>query len=462
MGEKRRKNGSLISKGGLISAFSIGIGLLLLIRQIPITNMIGDEGNGYFSGAYELYMVFVLLTAYSIPTAMGRMIALRVNRGQYKNAEQVFKAGFFFCLILGTVLTVLLLLLSGVLVEGLLKLPLSKLAFQCLVPTLLIGLLSSAFLGFFQGMGSMMPTSVSKLISAVIQFVMCLVIGYMIVSYGEKASVVLNEPSYAPAFGATGVSLGILIGEIFALAFLVLLYFAYNKSFQNQVLRDTTRNTESVKEIISMLLMTVVPFVVATLMLHSNVIINQIIYNHTMLAKEPFTLATEFGIYYGKYYVLTGIPVVVLTVMAGNFSNVFAKLIARENYYHAKRFLKDGLKEILIVSGISAVILILLAGPVVEILYKGDSVTAIKMLRIGSISVVFYGLALLTGAAIQGYGKMWLSNITIVIGLIVQAFLLKILLITTDLGILAVVIVNIVFPLVIFIGNILVLRKCQE
>ena len=52
--------------------------------------------------------------------------------------------------------------------------------------------------------------------------------------------------------------------------------------------------------------------------------------------------------------------------------------------------MKDGLKEILIVSGISAVILILLAGPVVEILYKGDSVTAIKMLRIGSISVVFY------------------------------------------------------------------------
>lgn len=462
MGEKRRRNGSLITKGGLISVFSIGVALLLLIRQIPVTNLIGDEGMGYFAGAYQLYMVFVFLTAYSIPTAMGKMIALRVNRGQYKNAGQVFKAGFYFCLILGVVIGILLLLFSGVLIEQLLKLPLSKLAFLCFIPTLLVVLVSGAFLGFFQGMGSMMPTSVSKLVSAVIQFVMCLVIGYMVLSYGEKVAVVLNENSYASAFGATGISLGILIGEIFALVFLVLLYMAYNKSFKNQVIRDTTKNTESITEIISMLLVSLLPFMVGALMLHGNVIVNQIIYNHTMVAKEQLALATEFGIYYGKYHILTGIPIALLTVMAGNFSNVYGKLIARENYYHAKRFFSDGLKEILIVSGVSAVILILFAGPFIEIFYKGDSVTAIKMMRIGSVAVVFYGLALLTKAALWGHGKIWISNITIIIGLVISALLLKILLITTDLGILAVVIANIVFPLIIFTENILILRKCQE
>lgn len=462
MGEKRRKNGSLISKGGLISAFSIGVALLLLIRQIPVTNLIGDEGMGYFAGTYELYMVFVLLTAFSIPTAMGKMIALRVNRGQYRNANQVFKTGFFFCLILGIVLGVVLLLFSGSLTEGLLKLPYGKLAFCCFIPTLLVVLVSSAFLGFFQGMGSMMPTSVSKLISAVIQFVMCLVIGYMVYSYGKKASVVLNEPSYASAFGATGISLGILTGEIFALLFLVLLYFAYNKTFHKQVLNDTTKTTETTAEIISMLLAALAPFMVGSLLLHSNVIVNQIIYNQSMVTADQLTLATNYGIYYGKYYVLTGIPIAILSVMAGNFSNIYGKMIARENYYHAKRFFTDSLKEILIVSGVSALILIVLAGPLIEILYKGDSVTAIKMMRIGSVAVVFYGVAFLTQAALCGHGKIWLSNSTIIASIVIQALLLKILLITTELGILAVVIANIVFPLIISIGNMLILKKCQE
>lgn len=462
MGDKRRRNGSLITQGGLISAFSIGIALLLLIRQIPVTNIIGDEGNGYFCGAYELYMVFLFLTAYGIPVAMGRIIAQRVNRGQYRNAKQVFKTGFFLCLILGIVLSILLLLLSGIFTKQLLKLPSSRLAFQCLIPSLLIVLPASAFRGFFQGMGSMMPTSASKLLGAIIQFVMCLVIGCMVFSYGEKAAVVLNEPSYASAFGASGVSLGILIGEIFSLAFLILLYLAYYKNFKKQVLRDTTQNTESVSEIFSLLGLTLLPFMVNALLLHGNVIVNQIIYNHAMAAKEQTVLATEFGIYYGKYHILTGIPIAVLTVMAGNFSTIYGKLIIRENFHHARRLFMDSLKEILAVSVISVLVLMILAGPLVEILYKGDSVTAIAMLRMGSVSVIFYGLALLTGAALQGYGKIWFFNISIIAGMVLQAVILKVLAEVTELGIYSVVIANIVFPLIIFIGNMLFLKKCQE
>lgn len=462
MGEKRRRNGTLITQGGLISAFSIGIALLLLIRQIPITNMIGDEGNGYYCGAYEFYTVLLFLTAYSLPDAMGKLIALRVNRGQYKNAGQVFKAGFLLCLVAGFLLGGIQLLFGNGIAEQIVALPFGGLALQCLAPALFLTLIASAFRGYFQGMGSMMPTSVSKLLSAVIQFVMCLAVGYMIFSYGEKASVVLNEASYGPAFGAAGVSVGIAAGELFSLAFLILLYCAYNRNFKRQVMRDTTKNIENLSQLLGLLGMTMLPFLVNGLLLHCNVFLNQIIYNHGLAAKEQAVLATEFGIYYGKYHILTGIPIAILTVMAGNFLNIYSKLIARGNDYHGRRLFTDSIKQILAVSGISTLMLMILAGPLVEILYKGDSVMAIKMLRMGSIAVVFYGLALLTGAALQGCGKIWLSTITILAGLLVQSILLKVLIEVTELGIYSVVIANIVFPLVIFVGNLLFLKKCQE
>lgn len=463
MGEKRRRNGTLITQGGLISAFSIGIALLALIRQIPITNMIGDEGNGYYCGAYELYMVLLFLTAYSLPDALGKLIGVRINRGQYKNANQLFKAGLLLCLIAGIVLGGILLLFHNGIAGHILSLPLSRLALQCLAPALLISLLASAFRGYFQGMGTMMPTSASRLLGTVIQFVMCLAVGYTVFSYGEKAAVVLNEPSYGPAFGAAGICLGIASGELFALAFLLLLYSAYNSgTFKKQMLRDTTKNQESFPQLFSLLGITMLPFLLNSLLLHCNVLLNQIIYNHGLTVKEQAVLATEFGIYYGKYHILTGIPIAILTVMAGNFLNVYSRLIVRENYHHARRLFVDSLKEILVVSGIATLLLMILGGPLVELLYKGDSVMAIKMLRMGSIAIVFYGIALLTIAALQGHGKIWFSCVSILAGLLIQALLLKILLEVTELGIYSVVIANIVFPLVIFVGNILFLKKCQE
>ncbi|MBD5542956.1 MAG: oligosaccharide flippase family protein [Lachnospiraceae bacterium] len=462
MGEKRRRNGTLITQGGLISAFSIGIALLALIRQIPITNMIGDEGSGYYCGAYELYMVLLFLTAYSLPDALGKLIGVRINRGQYKNANQVFRAGLFLCLIAGILLGGILFLLGNGIAEHMLYLPLSRLALQCLAPALFFALLASAFRGYFQGMGSMMPTSASRLLGTVIQFVMCLVIGYMVFSYGEKAAVILNDASYGPAFGAAGASLGIAAGELFALAFLLLLYSAYNRTFKKQMIRDTTKNSEEFSQLFGLVGITMLPFLINGFLLHCNVLLNQMIYNHGLISKGQAVLAEEFGIYYGKYHILTGIPIALLTVMAGNFLTVYSRLITRENYHHARRLFVDGLKEILVVSGIGTLALMLLAGPLVELFYKGDSVMAIKMLRMGSIAIVFYGLALLTAAALQGHGKIWFSTITILAGLVIQAVLLKVLLGVTELGIYSVVIANIVFPLVIFVGNLLFLKKCQE
>lgn len=41
----------------------------------PLTSMIGDTGNGYYSTAYNIYAMVLLISSYSIPTAISKLIS---------------------------------------------------------------------------------------------------------------------------------------------------------------------------------------------------------------------------------------------------------------------------------------------------------------------------------------------------------------------------------------------------
>ena len=57
---KTGKKTNFIVQGGFGSIVMFAICILELIRRIMVTNLIGDEGNGMFSAAYEIYMLFIL------------------------------------------------------------------------------------------------------------------------------------------------------------------------------------------------------------------------------------------------------------------------------------------------------------------------------------------------------------------------------------------------------------------
>lgn len=463
MGEKRKQTGNFIMNGGLISAFSIVTFLFMYIRQIPLTSFILDEGNGIYACVYELFMIFVLIGAYSLPLAISKMIASRLNRGQYKNAGRVIKTGMIYAVIFGLVVTLVIMALSGVLTEKIMLVSFAKFAFICLIPALVFVMMSAVLQGYFQGHGTMMPTCTSKLIGQIIQFVMCLIFAYGMADYGKKAGIILNENSYQAAFGVSGVALGILSGEIITFAFLLLLYFAYSKKVKKQMLLDNTKNLEDTKSLLKILLMAQLPFLVNTLAMRLNVLLNQRIFNGYMVEKgQAENMLTEFGIYYGKYHLLMQIPLAFLLILAINFRTVYAKLIARGNAAQSKAAFRDGSMQALVFGAVASLLFTFGGGFVIEFCYKGDTVIATKMLQTGSFAILFYGMAFFTSAALHAREKMWLNSIGIGIALVMQAILLKVLLTVTTLGVQSLIIVNLVFPLLIIGFNAFILKKYSE
>ena len=94
--KSRKKSSNFIVQGGILAAAGIVTRIIGMIYRIPVTNIIGDKGNGYYSSAYYIYNIMLLISSYSLPLAISKVVSARLSKNQYKNAAKVFKGGLLF------------------------------------------------------------------------------------------------------------------------------------------------------------------------------------------------------------------------------------------------------------------------------------------------------------------------------------------------------------------------------
>ena len=67
---RTEKNSSFVKQAGILAAAGIISRIIGLLYRSPLTGIIGDEGNGYYSFAYNIYTIILLIASYSIPSAI--------------------------------------------------------------------------------------------------------------------------------------------------------------------------------------------------------------------------------------------------------------------------------------------------------------------------------------------------------------------------------------------------------
>ena len=103
MENRNSDKSNYIIQGSILAAASIVVRIIGMLYRIPVTNIIGDVGNDYYSGAFEIYNIILLISSYSLPLAVSKLVAARVKMGEYRNVMRLFKGALFFSLIVGTV-----------------------------------------------------------------------------------------------------------------------------------------------------------------------------------------------------------------------------------------------------------------------------------------------------------------------------------------------------------------------
>ena len=78
-------------QGGVLAAAAILGRIIGLIYRIPLTNIIGDLGNNYYGCAFDIYNIFLLISSYSLPMAVSRLVADYRTKGESRNAYRLLK-----------------------------------------------------------------------------------------------------------------------------------------------------------------------------------------------------------------------------------------------------------------------------------------------------------------------------------------------------------------------------------
>ena len=73
MGSK--KTGGFLMQAGILAAAGIIVRFIGILYRSPLVAIIGDEGNGYYNTAYNIYTSILLISSYSIPSAISKVIA---------------------------------------------------------------------------------------------------------------------------------------------------------------------------------------------------------------------------------------------------------------------------------------------------------------------------------------------------------------------------------------------------
>lgn len=124
-------------------------------------------------------------------------------------------------------------------------------ALRVLAPTIFLCCVMSTFRGYFQGIGSMMPTAISQIFEQIFNAVVSVAAAAILVSQG-------------PAWAAMGGTLGTCIGALASTIFLIIIYMLYRPQFMRRVHKDNRHQPESYKNIYKMLTLTMAPVVLSS------------------------------------------------------------------------------------------------------------------------------------------------------------------------------------------------------
>ncbi len=133
------------------------------LYKLPMIGIIGEDGNGFYTTAYNLYSTIYSLAVTGFPVAVSKIVSSYATQGRYRDIRQVKRVSTVFFGILGVVASAALALLAKPYVESINNAG----ALYCVLavsPSLLFSCLMSTHRGYNQGMKNMTPTAVSQVV----------------------------------------------------------------------------------------------------------------------------------------------------------------------------------------------------------------------------------------------------------------------------------------------------------
>ena len=448
------KKDAFVKQAGILAMAGIIVRIIGILYRSPLTGIIGDEGNGYYSSAYNIYTIILLISSYSIPSAISKVIAQRLALKEFRNAHRIFHCAIIYVVIVGGVASLFTFFGAGLLVEEN-----CQVVLQVFAPTISLSGLLGVLRGYFQAHRTMVQTSVSQIIEQILNAIVSLLAAHLLIQ-----TVMGQSETTRAIYGAIGSALGTGSGVLIALLFMWAIYGLNRKMILGRVQRDTRHDELSYGQIFGIIFGMVTPFILSTFIYNFSTSLNQTIYTKVMkyvMALSEAEIAVNYGVFAGKAVVISNIPIAIASSMSAAMIPSISGSYAQGDRERTHHQVHVAVQTTMLISIPCAFGMFALAQPITELLFpqKESLLLAASLLRAISISVVFYALSTLTNAVLQGIGKVNAPVLNAALALILQTIVLVLLLAYTDLSLYALAIAMVVYSFLMCLLNNIVVRK---
>lgn len=464
MSKSKKNSSGFLIQGSILAMASIISRVIGLLYRLPMTDIIGDTGNNYYSTAFEIYNIMLIISSYSLPLAVSKLVSAKMAKKERKQAYQVLKGALLFAVISG--LTVTLIVFFGAeLFSSLLQTPLSSIALKVLAPALIVVAILGVLRGFFQGLGTMVPSAVSQVIEQIVNAIISVWAAYVLFQYGTKIGTVVGDPEhYGPAYGAAGGTLGTNLGAVAALLFMLFVFLMYMRVFKKKMMREKHVEVDTFAYTMKILVITIIPVLLSTTIYNISGILDMGVFKN--IAKiQGYTsdqIDVWWGVFSGKYKVLINVPISIASAMAASSVPTLTKSFAEGNMNGVRSQINAAMRFVMVIAVPCCVGLAVLAKPIFLLLFAGTAETADMasfMMWVGACAVIFYSMSTLSNGLLQGIDKLTVPVKNAVFALVTHLLLLVVLMLFFKLNIYAVVISNAFFALMMCVLNAISLRK---
>lgn len=438
---------TFLQGAAVLAAATAIVKIIGAVYSIPLANIIGDEGFSYFSKAYLIYEVLLMISTTGLPVAMSRMISEAQALERHDQVKKIFSTALRVFLLLGVAGTLGMLVFARPLSLFFAKTEKAWFSIVCLSPAVLLICIIAAFRGFFQGQSNMTPTSVSQIFEALCKLVIGLGLAWVLLR-------LTGDEGYATGGALLGVTLGLVVSALY-------LGSCYRRASRAL---PSGGSASSTGETLRQLLTIAIPITLGSAGLQIINLIDTAVYMNRLVSAVGLTAerANELSGIYEFCRKIFNLPCAFITPITISIIPAITAHLTMKNQRGVRMVEGSAMRITGLIAMPCALGLFSLGGPIMNLLrsYSGEALElAGFMMAILGLTVIFNSVILVTNAMMQAHGDVTTPVVNMIFGGVVKVIINFILVGNPSLHIKGVAIGTMLCYLIIMTLNILAMAK---
>ena len=187
---------------------SKGLGAVL---KIPLGNILGGEGMGYFTTAYSIFTPVLSFACAGIPTILTRNVAGYSASGEYGKIRTERRCSLLLALIVGLLGAALIYITAVPFVCYIANSPESLPGVLIIAPATVFCSITAVYRGYYEGLSDAVPTAASQVIESLVKALLGVGLSYFVYANGVK---LFGSQEAALPYSAAAAILGVTVSEM--------------------------------------------------------------------------------------------------------------------------------------------------------------------------------------------------------------------------------------------------------